>query len=71
MGNILKVASVSPGIEPGYILFPSQKIILYSFIWRTAIVWKIREISSNALGLSVMTPRKCRVDRPFPGHVIR
>ncbi len=59
------------GIKPGYIVFPSQKIIMYSFIWRAAIVYKIKEISSSALGISMMTPRECRVDRLFPGHVIR
>ncbi len=63
--------NVSLGIEPGYIVFPTQKIIVYSFIWRTAMVWKIREISSSVPNLSVMTARKCRVDRPFPDHMIR
>jgi hypothetical protein len=44
---------------------------MYSFIQRTAIAYEIREISSSALGLSVMTPRDCRIDRLFPGPVIR
>ncbi len=53
------------------IRLPQSKIIMYSFIWRTAIVYKIKEISSSVLGLSAMTPRECRVDRPFPDHVTR
>jgi hypothetical protein len=49
-----------------YRLLQSQ-IIMYSlFIGRTATVWKIRNISSSAPGLSVMTLRECRVDCPFP-----
>jgi hypothetical protein len=44
---------------------------MYSFIWHTAIVQKIREISSSVPVLSVMTPRECHVDRLFPDHVIR
>jgi hypothetical protein len=53
------------------ISYSPVKIIMYSFIRRTAIACKIKEISSSALGLSVMTPRECRVDCLFPGHVIR
>jgi hypothetical protein len=30
-----------------------------------------KEISSSVPGLSVMTPRECRVDCPFPSHVTR
>jgi hypothetical protein len=26
------MVTASPGIEPGYIVFPSQKIIMYSFV---------------------------------------
>jgi hypothetical protein len=50
---------------------PQSKIIMYSFIRRTVIVYKIKEISSSALGLSVMTPFKCRVGRLFPEHMTR
>ncbi len=50
---------------------PQSKILMYSVSWHTAIVYKIREISSSAPGLSVMTPCECRVDRPFPDQVIR
>jgi hypothetical protein len=35
-GDRAGVSSVSPGIEPGYIVFPSHKI-LYRFYWRTAV----------------------------------
>ncbi len=31
---------VLPGIDPGYIRLPQSKKIIYSFYWRTAIVWK-------------------------------
>jgi hypothetical protein len=48
-----------------------SKIIMYSFIWRTAMVYKIKEISSSAPGLSMMTPHECHIDRPFAGHMIR
>jgi hypothetical protein len=40
---------VLPGIEPGYIVLPSQKIIMYSSVWHAGIVYKIKEISSSAL----------------------
>jgi hypothetical protein len=44
--------SVSPGIEPGYISFPSQNI-MYIFVWHAVIIDKIKEISSSVPGLSV------------------
>jgi hypothetical protein len=50
---------------------PQSKIIMYSFIWCTATVYKIKEISSSAPGLSAMTPCKCHADRLFPDHVTR
>jgi hypothetical protein len=37
IGKEKSTVLVSPGIEHGYIVFPSQKIIVYSFVWRTAI----------------------------------
>jgi hypothetical protein len=43
---------------------------MHSFIWHAAIVYKIKEISSSVLGLSVMTPCECHIDRLLPGHVI-
>jgi hypothetical protein len=58
--------TVSPGIEPGYVVFPSHKNNVQFIVGRTATVWKKYEISSSAPGLSVMTHRKCRVDHPFP-----
>jgi hypothetical protein len=39
--------------------------IMYKFIG-VVLLKKIKEISSSAPGLSVMTFRKCRVDRPLP-----
>jgi hypothetical protein len=50
------------GNRPWVYCLPQSKIIMYSFIWGTALVYKIKEISSSALGLSMMTPRKCRID---------
>ncbi len=40
--------------------------IMYRFDWAYCCHMKRREISSSAPGLSVMTLRECRVDRPFP-----
>ncbi len=37
----------------------------------TASVWKNWEIPSSALGQPMMTLCECRIDRPFPDHVIR
>jgi hypothetical protein len=39
---------------------------MYRFYWRTAVDKKEKEFSSSAPGLSLMTLRECRVDRPFP-----
>ncbi len=39
--------------------------IMYRFYWHTTELIKRKEISSGAPGLSVMTLRECRVDRPF------
>jgi hypothetical protein len=66
MSNIGRDVCVSPGIEPGYIVFPSHKNNVQFIIGRTATVWKIEKISSSVPGLGVMTHRECRVDRPFP-----
>jgi hypothetical protein len=46
---------------------PQSQIIMYSlFIRHTATVWKIKQFSSSAPGLSMMTLRECNVDCPFP-----
>ncbi len=63
--TIFRGIIVSPGIEPGNIVFPSHKKIMYRFYWRTAVNEKKRNFSS-APGLSVMTLHECRVDHPFP-----
>jgi hypothetical protein len=47
---------------------PQSKIIMYSLIWCTATVYKIKEISSSALELTTMTPCKCHADRLVPDH---
>jgi hypothetical protein len=44
---------------------------MYSFIWCNAIVYKMKSISSSALGLSVETSRECHIDHQILGHVIR
>ncbi len=60
--------SVSLGIEPAYIRLPQSKIIVYGII---GVLISCEKIYSSALGPSVMTLRECRVDCPFPDHVIR
>jgi hypothetical protein len=40
--RVRTVFLVSPGTKSGYIRLPQSQIIMYSFIWRTAIVWKIK-----------------------------
>jgi hypothetical protein len=62
----LKGLSVSPRIEPGYIVFPSHKNNVLLLLDVLLPCEKGKEISSGAPGLGVMTHRKCRVDRLFP-----
>jgi hypothetical protein len=52
------------------VIFPSQKIMcnVWTYCYR---VKKLKNISSSAPGLSVMTLRECCVDRLFPDHVIK
>jgi hypothetical protein len=71
-------------VEPWYILStciagnqswlysssPIRKIILYSK-WAYCWCMKKEEISSSVPGLSEMTLRECRVDRPFPDLATR
>ncbi len=74
MGNVLWGSQITysiAGNRTWQYCLPQSKIIMYSFIWRTAVVLKIKEISSSVPGLSVMIPHECYVDRLFPGHVIR
>ncbi len=73
MGPVCKYRelSVPPGIDPGYTHLPQSKIIMYSFMSVLLSSEKKLKISSSAPGLSKMTLRKCRIDRPFPDHVIR
>jgi hypothetical protein len=60
------IGIVSPGIEPGYIVFHSHKKQCICLVRRTAIWMKHEKISSSAPGLGLMTHREYRVDRPFP-----
>ncbi len=49
---------------------PDTKIIMYKNFWCTAVMWKFCTfLAVNWVGM--MTLRECRVDRPFPYHVIR
>ncbi len=41
------------------------------FLLGELLLCETLKISSSVLGLSVMTIRECRVDHPFPSHVIR
>jgi hypothetical protein len=49
MGGCTYIVPVSPGIDPGYIVFPSQ-IIMYDVYLETAIMWTCLIISRSALG---------------------
>jgi hypothetical protein len=64
--RLYKDGSVSPGIEPGYIVFPSTNDNVQIIYWAYCYRVKIKKISSSAPGLSVMTLHECHVDRPFP-----
>jgi hypothetical protein len=56
---------VSPGIEPGYIVFPSHKNNAYNLVKAYCyLCGKRKFLAVRQVGL--MTHRKCRVDRPFP-----
>jgi hypothetical protein len=57
---------VLPGIEPGYIVFPSHKKQCICLVRRTAICMEHEKISSSAPGLGLMTHCEYRVDCPFP-----
>jgi hypothetical protein len=63
--------SVWPGIDPGYCRLPQSKIIMCKFIGVMLSCEKNRKFLVGEPGLSVMTLREGRVDRLFPGHVIR
>jgi hypothetical protein len=58
--------TVLPGIEPGYILFPSQNNndILCSSSVLQIHVETVNFLAVRRVGL--MTHHECRVDRPFP-----
>jgi hypothetical protein len=53
-----------PGIEPGYIVFPSHKKNVQLLLG--VLLSCEKKISSSAPGLDVMTHRECHVDCPFP-----
>jgi hypothetical protein len=56
---------VSPGIEPGYIVFPSHKNNVYMFSKVYCYLsGKRKFLAVRRVGL--MTHREYRVDRPFP-----
>ncbi len=62
--------SVWLGIDPGYIRLP-QSEKKYCIVIGVLLVCEKEKNSSSAPGLSVMTPREGRVDRPFPSHMTR
>jgi hypothetical protein len=62
---IMKIGSVSPGIEPGYIVFPSHKNNVYMFSKAYCyLCGKRKFLAVRRVGL--MTHGKYQVDRPFP-----
>jgi hypothetical protein len=50
---------------------PQSKVIMDSFLLVILLSSETLKISSSVPGLSLMTLCECRVDRPFPDHVIR
>jgi hypothetical protein len=63
LGN--KGLTVSPGIEPGHIVFPSHKNNVYNLVKAYCYLCGKRKFPA-VRRVSLMTHRKCRVDRPFP-----
>jgi hypothetical protein len=58
--------TVSPGIEPGYVVFPRQN---NNDILCSSSVLQINVGNENFLAVrlvGLMTHHECRVDRPFP-----
>jgi hypothetical protein len=61
---------VSPGIDPGYSRLSQTKNNMYEYNLVYCCVWKCcKFLAVHRVG--VMTLLKCRVDHPFPYHVIR
>jgi hypothetical protein len=56
---------VSPGIEPGGIVFPSRNINIFIYLFGILqAMWKL-DIFSSAAESALMTHCECHVDRPF------
>jgi hypothetical protein len=61
----ISVITVSPGVEPGYIVFPSHKNNVYMISKAYCYLYGKRKFLTVSL-VGLMTHREYRVDRPFP-----